>query len=187
VWGVPIPVMLGGEFTVKVGAKCSAGCSLAGLPYTIYDEQGQAVRTGQLGEEPLSQTSGLMWAEEELVAPDEEGLYTWRVECQVGELELAHQASASNFRLKTARAPEHTVTVEVVDMDRKTPLKGASVYVHPYRSQTDEQGQASLQVTTGTHELYVKLKDYDGYQTTLEVGGDLTVQVEMFWVPDPYA
>lgn len=187
VWGMPRPVMLGGKFAVKVGAKCSAGCSLARLPFAVYDDAGNQVSIGQLGDVPLSQTSGLLWSEQELEAPDAEGLYTWSVQCLVSELALPHQASSTNFTFKTARPPDHTIIVEVVDKDHQRPVKGASVYVHPYRSTTDEKGVASLQVTSGTHELFVKLKDYDDYQTALEVAGDITVQVEMFWVPDPYA
>jgi len=187
VWGVPLPVTQGEKFAVKIGAKCSAGCSLAGLPFVVYDDKGKQVTTGELGEVPLPQTSGLLWSEQELVAPDEEGLYTWVVECLASELELPHQVSSGSFRLKTVRPPDHIVTVEVIDKERKTPIKNASVFVHPYRSSTDEHGITEVEVTEDKHELYVKMQDYLPFQTTVEVAGDVTVKAELVWCPDPYA
>jgi hypothetical protein len=187
VWGVPFPVLKGQEFPVKIGAKCSADCSLAGLPYAIYDEQGNLKASGQLGEELLPMTGGLRWSEQKLVAPDEEGLYTWRVECLLAGLELPHQAADSKLRLKTARPPEYTVTVEVIDLERRIPVKQASVYIHPYRTFTDERGMATLKVTKDKHELYIKERDYWSFQTTLEVDKDVTIKAELMWTPEPYA
>lgn len=186
-WDIPLPATKGGEFTVMIGAKCSADCSLAGLPFVVRSDEGKQVTTGQLGDEPLPQTSGLYWSEQELVAPDEEGLYTWTVECLASELELPHQVSSSSFRLKTVRPPDRIVTVEVIDKERKTPIKNASVFVHPYRSSTDEHGIAKIEVTEDKHELYVKMQDYLPFQTTVEVAGDVTVKAELVWCPDPYA
>ncbi|MCJ7737370.1 MAG: hypothetical protein MUQ10_08675 [Anaerolineae bacterium] len=187
VWGVPLPATQGREFTAKVGAKCSAGCSLAGLLFVVRNAEGDQATTGLLGDDPLPQTSGLYWSEQTLVAPDQEGLTTWVVECLASELELPHQVTSGGFKLKVASPPDQTVTIEVIDKARKTPLKGASVFVHPYRSITDEQGLASLQVGAGSHELYVKLDDYTGFRTTIEVAGDVTVKAEMLYSPDPYA
>ena len=186
-WGAPRPVTLGREFVVKVGAKCSAGCSLAGLPISVRGGEEMQVHAGRLGDEPLPQTSGLYWTELTLPALHQAGLETLTVECQPLELELPHEVSGASTKLRIVSPPDRTVTVEVLDKERRTPLKGASVYAYPYRSITGADGVAKLQLTSGTHELYVKVQDYMDYQTTIEVDGDLAVAAEMYWVPDPFA
>ena len=187
VWGAPRPVTMGGEFAIKVGAKCSAGCSLAGLPIVVRGSEEIPTNVGRLGDEPLPQTSGLYWTELTLPAPHQAGLETLTVECQTLELELPHEVSGASTKLRIVSPPDRTVTVEVLDRDRRTPLKGASVYAYPYRSITGADGVAKLQLTAGTHELYVKVQDYVDYQTTIEVDGDLAIAAELYWAPDPFA
>jgi hypothetical protein len=65
-------------------------------------------------------------------------------------------------------------------------VNGYSVYMHPYRCTTDEQGLASLQVAAGKHDLYVKLEDYVNFKTTIEVAGDVTLKTKFLYSPDPY-
>jgi hypothetical protein len=186
-WGVPLPVTKGEEFTVKIGAKCSADCSLAGLGFLIRDEEGNVRASGQIGDDLLPMTSGLRWTEQTLVAPAREGLYTWTVECLASELELPHQVSTSSLRLRTVAPPDRVVTVEVVDTDQKTPLEGVSIFIHPYKCFTDEQGIGRIEVGKGKHDLYVKKQDYVPFETTVEVDEDVRVKAELFWCPDPYA
>jgi hypothetical protein len=186
VWGVPLPVRKGEEFTVKIGAKCSANCSLAGLAFAVHDHQGNLATRGELGDELLPMTSDLRWSEQKLVAPAEAGLYKWVVECPAPELELPHEVPSASFTFKAVDPPDHVVTVEVIDRDRKTLLKNASIFMHPYRGNTDEQGIGRIEIGKGQHELYVKKQDYVPFQTTVQVDEDVTVRVELMWSPDPY-
>ena len=189
VWGIPLPATNGEEFTVMVGAKCSANCPLGGLSFIVRNAEGEKMASGLIGDDPLPQTTGLYWTEQTLVAPAEEGLHKWVVECEslTPGLELPHEVSGNSFAFKASRPPEHTITVEVIDKDRNKPLKNASAFIHPYRSYTDENGIARVEVTKGTHELYVKMQDYSSFQTIVEVTEDMTVRAELFSVPDPYA
>lgn len=184
VWGVPSPVTKGKEFTVKIGAKCSAGCSLAGLPFEIDDGNGVTVATGKLGEMALPQTDGLCWSEQELAAPAEEGQYTWVARCPAPDLELPHQVIPNRFTFRAARPPDHIVTVEVVDERTKAPIKKAGLFLNLRSASTDESGVAKIEVTKGRHVLYVSMHEYDDFQTNIEVAGDVTVQVEMIPVLD---
>ena len=188
-WGMPSPITKGKKFTVKIGAKCSACCSLAGLPFVIDDGKEKRVITGKLGEMLLPQSKGIYWSEQELIAPAEEGLYTWVAECPAPELELPHQVTPTRFTFRTVRPPDHIVTVEVVDKDTKTPIKNASVLLNLRRASTDERGIAKIGVTRGKYELYVSkdrehLDDHAEFQTTIEVAGDVTIKAELIFVPD---
>ena len=184
VWGMPLPVVIGDRFAVNVGAKCSAGCSLAGRLFEIKDGKGQRVATGKLGEGLLPQSNGIYWSEQELTAPTEEGSYTWVAECPAPELELPHQVIPTRFTFRAVRPPDHIATVEVVDEKTKTPLENASILLNLRRVSTDEYGVAKIGVTKGQHELYVSKHDYARFQTTIEVAGDVTIKAELIPWPE---
>ncbi len=184
VWGIPSPVRIGEPFVVKIGAKCSAGCSLGGLPFAIEDNNSKQVATGKLWNEELVQTRDLYWAEQELVAPPEEGLYEWTANYMTSDLKLPHEVPPKQFPFFAARPPDHVATVQVVDKSEKLPLKNASIYMDRRRASTDEQGIAKIEVTKGEHELYVYKDHYQSFQMTVQVTGDVTVMAELLFDPD---
>src|ERR1043165_5096865 len=100
-WDIPSPVVQGGSFAVKVGAKCSACCALSGRHVEIRDEIGNVVGTGTLGDATLAGTTGLYFTTLHLTAPDEIKLYNWTVSFAAPELKLAHGGAPSSFRFVT--------------------------------------------------------------------------------------
>ncbi len=183
VWDVPSPVTFGRPFTIKLGVHCSAECRLADRLIAICDQAGSRVGTGTLRATPWSETSGLYWTEIELLAPSTAGLYTWVAKFPKPDLELAHEGSAHSFSFATAAPPEHTVTVQAVDRESRTPIKDASVLVDLYRTFTDERGVAKLNVPKGNYELIVSRHCYERFQTMVDVAGDLAVQAELLYDP----
>jgi len=187
VWDLPSPVMMNSQSKIKVGVKCSAECQLGGKDIEVYDEKAAKAATGRLGETPWPQTSGLYWAEVELAAPATEGGYSWTAKFPAAELELPHEEASSSFSFRTARPPEHVVTVEVIDKDTKTPIKNARVFLNPYRTYTDECGVAKLQVPKGEYKLYAsKDHDYETFRTTVEITDDATIKAELLFIHDLY-
>ena len=189
VWDVPSPVGFGDEFSIKVGARCSAECNLTGQKIEIYDHGGAKLGTATLGGVPWSATSGLYWAEVQLEAPGVEQHYTWEARSPKQDVELPHEEASYDFTFATARPPEHVVTVEVLDQAKKTPIKGALVALHsggaPYRNRTDHAGVARLSVPKGRYKLYVSMADYEDLHTTAEVAGDAQLNAELiFWPED---
>jgi hypothetical protein len=184
VWGVPSPATTGEPFVVTIGAKCSAGCSLAGLPFEIRDNNDEQVATGKLWNEELAQTRGLFWAEQELVAPSEEGLYEWSARGIATDFKLPHEATAKQFPFFAARPPDHVATVEVVDTHLKTPLGNAFIFLDRRRASTDEKGIARIEVSAGTHVLQVARDHYQPLEVTVEVTGDSTITAELIFDPD---
>lgn len=77
VWGAPSPIVAGSRFTVTVGVKCSAGCSLAGRPVVVRDGDGRDVGRAPLGAEPAAGTHALYAAVVSLTAPSEPGVHEW--------------------------------------------------------------------------------------------------------------
>ena len=188
VWDVPFPIVVNAKFKLKVGVKCSVDCKLTGKEVEIYDQDGGRIATGTLGDVPWSGTTGLYWAEVEILAPGGEGFCKWDVKFPKPDLPLAHEGAASSIASRTAKPPEHMVTVEVIDKDKKIPLEYAAVALHSsgttYRENTDEGGVAKLNVPKGEYELLVALAEYMEFRmATYEVAGDAIVKVELSLIP----
>lgn len=191
VWDVPSPIAFSDKFKIKVGVKCAAECSLTGKQIEVYNEKGEKVASGTLGETPLPQTSALYWAKVELEAPGVERYYRWTVKFSKPDLELPHEEASYNFGFTTARPPEHVVTVEVIDKNTKTPIKNALVTLHscgtPYRNRTDDGGVAKLKVPKGEYQLYASKGDeHETFQTTVEITDDATIKAELPFHYDPF-
>jgi hypothetical protein len=184
VWDSPSPTPMNCQFTIKVGVKCSAECQLTDAAVEVYDGAGAQVATGRLGATPLPQTSNLYWAEVELAAPANEDVHTWTVKFPAAGLELPHEAASSRFHFRTARPPEHWLTVHVIDKESRMPIKNVHVLAHPFRTFTDAQGVAKLQVPNGKHELYAAKDDYATFQTDIDTSSDAAIEVEL--VPRPF-
>lgn len=192
VWDVPSPIAIGGKFKIKVGVKCSAECNLTDKEIAVYGPKGKKVATGRLGEVPWPGTGALYWGEVQLEAPAEEGRHRWRVKFPKPDLELPHEDSSHHFAFTTARPPQHTVTVEVSAQGTSEPIGGAHVVLrpragYPYRGLTDEGGAARVAVPKGKYTLFAsKGSEYARFQTTVEVGGDVTVRAELTPEYHPY-
>jgi hypothetical protein len=185
-WDAPFPAVLGSRFTLKVGARCAAGCRLAGERVEVYDQQGARVAAGTLGDELWQGTDALYWAELELRAPDEEGLHKWELKCPKPGLEPTHEESAHTFAFRTARPPEHVATIEIISQDIKTPIEKAAVSLYSraasYRGFSDNTGVARVSVPKGEYNLAVVAHDYKEWESTVEVASDVSVKVELsFW------
>ena len=97
---------------------------------------------------------------------------------------LPHAAASATFSFRTARPPEHRVTVKVTEKDTETPLENVGVRLGMYQALTDAQGLASLQVPGGVYNLDAWKAGYETLPRTVEVGKDLMVQVEALCVPE---
>jgi hypothetical protein len=182
VWDVPSPVVFNSRFNPKVGIRCCAECKLTGKEIEIYDHKGAKVATTTLGDLPWTDTTALYWTEIELNAPGTEGYYTWTVTFPKPDLELPHEGISTTFAFRTTKPPDHVVTVEVIDVETKTPIKNAHVVLYPFRGYTDEHGVVRVSVPKGKYDLDILMQDYQPFRTTAEVAGDATVKTELlFW------
>ena len=69
--------------------------------------------------------------------------------------------------------------VQTVDMVSQTPLSGARVVMHPYRTITDERGVAELRVAKGAYKLFVSQTSYLTFGLPIEMTGNMTVRAEL--------
>jgi len=82
------------------------------------------------------------------------------------------------------RAPEHTLTVKVVEKETAKPVEDVQVLAGPYRVPTNATGVACLRVPKGTYELAIWKVGYEADPRTLTVDADLAVEIAATVVPD---
>jgi hypothetical protein len=178
-WDTPSAVVAGERFRIKVGIKCSSECHLENRHFGIYDHKGEQVATVTLTGELWPGTTGLYFAEVDLQAPAEEGLYTWSVKCPGSDAGIPHDEGSVSFGVRVVSHPEYVVKVETVDKVSQTPLSGARVVMHPYRAVTDERGVAEMRVSRGAYKLFVSQTKYITFGLPVEVQADMTARAEL--------
>ena len=179
VWDVPSTIECGEKFSVKLGVKCSSECRPDGWTVEVRDHDGKERVTATLSGEPWPGTGALYHAEVELSAPDTEGLHTWEAKAPGDGLDVPHAASIVPLGVRVVPTPECLLTVVAIDMERQTPVKGAKVVVHPYRTATDEGGVAEMRLPKGEYRLFVSGKEYFSFRSDVEMKTDVTIRAEL--------
>lgn len=182
-WGAPSPVNRGEEFIINIGARCIAGCSLAGLPIAIRDEEGNLIASGNLGDEVLANTAGTYWVAQQLIAPDDEGVYTYAVDCDNIVFDLTHKVKATEFTFRTVAPPEYYVTVNILKKHDGFKIEGANIMLGFHKSITGEDGSVILHVPGGEQILRASRIDYVSYSGPHTIEGDCEITIELEFNP----
>jgi len=179
VWDIPTAIVAGETFGVKIGAKCSSACDLAGGAYSIADHEGLHRASGNLSGAISPGTDGLYFADVELTAPEEEGLYRWSARVDAAGAPLPHDEGSHRFGVRVVRAPECALTVEAKARTDGRLLRGARVTLHPYHAVADHNGVARLEIAKGAYRLFVAQKGYLNFARDLEIAGDTVLEAEL--------
>jgi hypothetical protein len=179
VWDVPPTAVAGERFAVSVGARCSDGCDLRGRELSIYDQQGSLVGTVKLGHDVWPGTEALYFAKVETRAPLEAGNHQWEAKIAGWDAGLPHAAGSFPVVVRVVSAPDCEVTVRALDREKRTPIKGARVVMHPYRAVTDENGVAKVRVARGQYDILVSGSRYMPASTSVEVTADIITSAEL--------
>src|SRR5262245_41713005 len=178
-WDVP-PVLVPGErFKFTVGVRCSAGCDLAGRDFSLVDRDGTQIARATLGQTVWPGTDALYFAAVEVEAPSVAGNHSWEVQTAALTPDLPHDAGSLAVGLKVVRPPNCEVTIEAIDREKQTPIKGARVVMHPYRATTGENGLAKLKVTEGRYDILVSASKYAPFSMVVEVTSDVITRAEL--------
>jgi hypothetical protein len=183
VWDVPSPVLVGTCFCIKVGAKSSGECALAGARIEIRDAGGARLGLGTLGETALPGTSALYFAEIELTAPTQEGTASWIAAFAADDTRLPHNAAAAPFGIVAVKPPAHRLTVTVTETETHAPVENVQIGFGPYRAATDADGRAELATAAGSYELSVWKPDFEASPVTLDIAKDTRVEVALTPLP----
>jgi hypothetical protein len=185
VWDVNSPVVVRSTTRIKVGAKCSAGCVMHDCEIEIRDDAGVRISTAKLGSVPWPETTALHWTEVDLPTPENEGTYSWSANLKPQNLNVPHESASFPFGLIAVRAPDHTVTLSILEKDTKIAIPDVQVRLGPHKGETAESGSAILKVPKGAYELNVWKAGYEAQSANVDVFADTRIQVEMVPAPEP--
>ena len=183
VWGHASPLIVRDQSAIKVGVKCSLGCDLAGTEIELRGDTAGKVGQGALGATPWPGTTALYWTELNFAAPSVDGPHSWTVAVPAVSSGPAHDEASVPFSFIAVGPPEHRVTLKIAKKDAGTAIDAVEVRAGVFRAATDLAGLATLDLPPGTYDLNVWKSGYELASTTVEVAGD--VQVDLALVPAP--
>jgi len=179
VWDIPVPVVTGERFCIKVGARSSGACALAGATVEIRDAAGTVLAHGALGDATLPETSALYWTEIALTAPARAGMFCWTAAFAAQEPELPHLGCATAFSFVAARPPAHRLTIKAVDAQSRAPIEDVQVGFGPYRGATDAEGLAHIDTAAGRYELAVWKSGFAAAPVSIEISKDTRIEIAL--------
>ena len=179
VWDAPTAIECGSEFQVVVGVKCVSQCEVDGWQLTVRDHDGNELAVAKPGDEPWPGTEALYFARVALRAPATEGSYTWAADVRAVDGNTPHAESSASFSGRAVPAPECSLRIVAIDARDGTPVAGAKVVVHPYRTFTDEKGVAEIRIPKGAYRLFVSGRDYFPFRSDGEVRADLVINTKL--------
>src|SRR5262245_35938174 len=182
-WDVPSAIVAGEAFNFHVGVTSSGGSKLAGRAFKIRDEHGATVASGRLRDAIWPGTNALYYAKIEAVAPPDIGSHSWTMEFAGSTEGIAHSPGSLGIHVRTVAAPDHEITIEVVDRESGAPLEGINLIMDPYRTTTDRNGMARMKVTAGHYLLHAsglqRMPYRDDLDATRPIGLRLLMAVEL--------
>jgi hypothetical protein len=184
VWAIPEAVAAGERFTIKVGARSSAGTSLAGGRIELRDASGAVIACSCLGAAVWPGTSALFWADVELRAPAAPGRHALSAHFDSGEMDPPHGDASFRFDVTVVEPPEHTVTVKVAEKGTAAPVADAQLRLGPHRALTDESGRAAMRSAKGRLDLRVWKAGYEAPMVAIDIDHDTVVHVEVTPIPE---
>ena len=179
IWDVPPAIECGEPFNIRIGAKCPNKCPPDGWLLEVDDHNQEKLASVTLGDEPWPDTAALYYRKVELMAPDTEGLYQWQARMTAKNAGIPHTESVASINLRVVAEPECVLTIEAVDRESQTPVVGAKIVLHPYRTFTDKNGLAEVSVPKGEYRLFVSGKNYFPFRKDSDVNGDMKIRVEL--------
>ena len=172
VWDVPMPVVAGGTFSIKAGAKAKAGTKVE-----VADAAGKVVAAGTLGDQPLAGTDALVWTTLDVPSPAKAEVAEYTV--RVGDV-------SSRFSAVAAAKPEHTLTVQIKERDTSEALAGVEIRLGAFHARTDKSGRAELRVSKGVYQLQLWRNGHIAQPQSITIDDDVTIALTMVHVPEEH-
>jgi len=179
IWDLPSAIECHKNFSIKIGVKCSSECQPDGWLLEVTDHNQEKLASVTASDEPWPDTAALYYAEVELIAPDSEGLFQWDVITTAKNTGIPHTESSASINLRVVAEPEFVLTIEAIDRESQTPVEGAKVVVHPYRTFTDKSGLAEVRVPKGEYKLFVSGKNYFPFRKDSNVKSNMRIRAEL--------
>jgi len=182
VWDVPMPVVAGEKFAIKIGAKSSSGRALVGERVEVSDAKGEVVAAGALGAAPCPGTEALYWTSLEVPAPRDRDGASFTVRLEPASLD----AVPTRFSVAVGAKPACTLTIRVTERDTKAALDGVEIRIGSFHGRTDKAGRAELRVSRGDFLLQRWRTAHIAEPQPIRVGRDEELELTMVHVPEEH-
>jgi hypothetical protein len=184
VWNVPMPVIAGKAFAVKVGAKSSANRVLSGCRVEVSDAAGSVVAVGTLGDAPWAGTEALYWAALDVPAPRAGQAGDYTVRCVPAD--PSSEAVASRFSVTVREKPECTLAVQITEQTTAEALADVEIRLGPFHARTDASGHAEVRVCKGEYQLHLWRNGHLASPQPIHINGDTRIALTMLHVPEEH-
>ena len=184
VWNVPMPVIAGESFSVKVGARSSSGRVLSGCRIEVSDAAGATLASGTLGDAPWPGTEALYWVALDVPAPPAGQVADYSVRCSATE--SAHEVVASRFSVTATERPECTLSVTIKEQSTAEAIGGVEIRLGPFHARTDATGHAELRVCSGEYQLHLWRNGHLAPPQAIRVDGTMHLDMTMLHVPEEH-
>ena len=182
VWDVASPVAMGRTFMATVGVQCSGNCNLGGLPIEIRNEAGTLMGLGRLDDVPLPGTA-LYCSKIELPAPTADGVSSFVATFAPSSADGSHSGACAGFTVRVDQPAAHRVQVRVIEKETRLPVDDVEVRLGHYTTFTDHNGESSIELPTGAHELTLRKDGYKAPPRIVDVRDNVVMEVEAFIAP----
>ena len=172
VWDVPMPVVAGGTFSIKVGAKAAAGTKVEATVAAV-----KIVATGTLGDKPFAGTEMLLWTTLNMPSP---------AKAEVADYTVRAGHAETRFSVTAAAKPEHTLTVTITERDTAEALGGVEIRLGAFHARTDKSGRAELLVCKGAYQLKLWRNGHIAQPQAITVDDDVSIALTMVHVPEEH-
>jgi hypothetical protein len=92
---------------------------------------------------------------------------------------IALSGASLGVHVRTVAAPDHEITVEVVDRESGAPLEGINLIMYPYRATTDRNGMARMKVAADHYVLHASGLQRMPYQDHLDATKPVALRILM--------
>ena len=184
VWDVPMPVVAGETFSIKVGAKSASGRALAGRRVEVSDAAGAVVASGTLGDAPLAGTEALYWTALDVPAPATAQVADYAVRFVRGAGARRRRVAVQRRGHGEARA--HADRHRSPSRDTAAALGGVEIRLGPFHARTDAAGRAELRVCKGEYQLQLWRTAHIAPPQPIRIDGDASVALTMLHVPEEH-
>jgi hypothetical protein len=184
VWNVPMPVIAGEPFAIKVGARSSSGRALPGCRVEVSDAAGSVTASGALGNTPWAGSEALYWVALDVPAPRAGQMADYTVRCV--PTETASEAVPTRFNVTATERPECTLSVKVSERNTAEPLDGVEVRLGPFHARTDASGHAELRVNKGEYQLHLWRIGHIASPEAIRIDSDTRIALTMLHVPEEH-
>ncbi len=183
VWDVPLPVVAGARFSIKVGAKSASCLALGGRRVEVSDAAGAVVASGTLGDALWPETEALYWTALDVPAPAKPLATEYAVRFVPDQ---DADAGATQFSVTATAKPKHQLIVQVTERDTAAALGDVEIRIGPFHARTDNKGRAELSVCTGEYQIELWRTAHIAAPQPIYIEADMDMDLEMVHVPEDH-